>query len=106
MTDHRSRIVQRVVHSLEEHRDPDSLVHEWFDAERDVVIEATRATLEATGEDPSTSKLSETVERELVEGLRYPAAPSRGLLPWIYVHRGRSLVAAVLVLGVLAVLLI
>ena len=95
MTDHRSRIVQRVVHALEDTRDPDALVNAYFDAERDVMIEATRQTLEATREDVSDDRIAETLDRELMEALRYPARPDPGVLARLYVNRGRVAVGAV-----------
>ena len=48
MPDHRAKIVKRVMRSLEEATDPDRLVTEYFDAEHDIVVQATRETLEAT----------------------------------------------------------
>ena len=104
--DHRARIAERVVRSLDETRDSGSLVHDYFDADRDVLIEATRQTLEATREDASEARIADTLERELIDALRYPEPRRRGLLPWLYLRRGRVAGAAVLVAAVIGVLLL
>ncbi len=89
MTDHRTEIVKRVMRSLEETADPEALVTAYFDAEHDIVVEATRQTLEATGESVSEVMIAERVETELVEALRFPkGGAGGGLLPTLYVHRG------------------
>ncbi len=65
MTDHRTEIVKRVMRSLEETTDPEELVAAYFDAERDIVVQATQQTLEATGESVSQAVIAERVETEL-----------------------------------------
>ncbi len=94
MTDHRTEIVKRVMRSLEETADPEALVTAYFDAEHDIVVEATQQTLEATGESVSEAMIAECVETELVEALRFPkGGTGGGLLPTLYVHRGATAVA-------------
>ena len=87
MTDHRSQIVKRVMHSLDETQDPDALVWAYFDEDRKAVIEATRQTLAATREDASEAKVAEVVDKELLELLRFPVTRSGGLVPWMIMHR-------------------
>jgi hypothetical protein len=94
---HRDHLVRRVVHALEDTHDPDSLVWRYFDEERDVVIEAARQTLEATREDVSTEKVASVVDKELIEALRVPEHPRRGVAVSIYLHRGRAALATALV---------
>ncbi len=98
MPDHRAKIVKRVMRSLEEATDPDRLVTEYFDAEHDIAVQATRETLEATDEFVSDAVIAERVEAELVEMLRFPkGGAGGGLLPTLYVHRGAVAVASALV---------
>ena len=98
MTDHRTEIVKRVMRSLEETNDPAELVTAYFDADTDIVVQATRQTLEATGEAPSEAMIVERVETELVEALRFPkGGAGGGLLPMLYVHRGAVALATTLV---------
>ncbi len=105
MPDHRAEIVKRVMRSLEETTDPDQLVTAYFDAEHDIVVQATRETLEATGEFVSEAVIAERVEAELVEALRFPKGGAHGgLLPTLYVHRGAVAVASGLV-AVMSVLM-
>ena len=94
MSDPRARIVHRVVRSLEEGRDPESLVWAHFDADRDALVEATRQTLEATREDTSEARIQEALDRELIEALRYPPASGRGPLPHLWVRRGLAATGA------------
>lgn len=89
MTEQRTDIIKRVVRSLEDTRDPERLVWAYFESDREALIQATRQTLEATREDASEAKIEDALERELIEALRYPNTPSRGLLPRLWVHRGR-----------------
>lgn len=100
MTEPRDLIVQRVIQSLDAARDPESLVWQYFDADRDAVVEATRQTLEATREDTDPAKIAEVLDRELIEALRFPAEAPGGLLARLYVRRG--LVAGVGLLLALA----
>lgn len=97
MLDHHAKIVKRVMRSLEDTTDPDRLVTDYFDAEHDIVVQATRETLEATDEVVSDAVIAERVEAELVEMLRFPQGRSGGgLLPTLYVHRGAVAVASTL----------
>ena len=106
MSEHRDQIVKRVVHALEETRDPDSLVWSYFDEDRDVVIDAARQTLEATREDASYERVAAAVDRELIEALRFPPAIRGGLPARLYIHRAPvALAMLTLVLSVLFVLL-
>jgi hypothetical protein len=86
--DHREQIVKRVVHALEETRDPETLVWSYFDEDRDVVIDAARQTLDATREDSSSERVAAVVDRELIEALRFPTNAPGGPLAVLYVHRG------------------
>ncbi len=89
MTDHHTEIVKRVMCSLEETTDPEELVAAYFDVDQDVVVQATKQNLEATGESVSAAVIAERVETELVEALRLPkGGAGGGLLPTLYVHRG------------------
>ncbi len=98
MPDHCAKIVKRVMRSLEETTDPDQLVTAYFDAEHDIVVQATRETLEATDEFVSDAVIAERVEAELVEMLRFPKGGAGvGLLPTLYVHRGAVAVASAIV---------
>lgn len=98
MTDHRTEIVKRVMRSLEDATDPRELVSAYFDADRDIVVQATQQTLEATGESLSEAMIAERVETELVEALRFPKdGAGGGLLPTLYIHRGAVAVATTLV---------
>jgi len=96
LSDHHHQLVERVIHSLEETEDPDALVWTYFDQDRDAVIQAAVQTLEATREDADPAKVARTVDKELVEGLRFPVNPPWGLLQKMYVRRGR--VSALLVI--------
>lgn len=96
LVEHRDLIVRRVVHALEETRDPEALVHAYFDEDRDAVIEATRQTLEATREEVSPEKVAAIVDRELIEGLRFPVDRRRSLAASLYIHRGKAALAATL----------
>ena len=107
MSDDRAGIVRRVVRSLEETRDPERLVWSYFESDRDALIEATRETLEATREDTSPEKIEEAVERELIEGLRYPPVSGRGFLPWLWIRRRVAAACAVAIaLAALALVLL
>ncbi len=98
MQDHHAEIVKRVMRSLEETTDPDKLVTAYFDAEHDIVVQATRETLEATDEFVSDAAIAERVEAELVEMLRFPkAGAGGGVVPTLYVHRGAVAVVSALV---------
>ena len=98
ITDHRTEIVKQVMRSLEETTDPEELVSAYFDAEREIVVQVTQQTLEATGESPSRAVITERVEAELVEALRFPKGRAGGgLLPTLYVHRGVVALATTLV---------
>jgi len=106
MADHH-RLVKRVIHALDADQDPDSLVSAYFDEDRDAVIQAAVQTLEATREDADPERVSRTVDRELIEGLRFPPSPPGGILPSLYVHRRRAgLVGAILLLVVSAALIL
>ena len=97
MTEQRDQIVRRVVHALADDADPAELVREYFDADRSVVVEATRQTLEATGEDVPEERLAATVDRELIEALRLPPEAGSGALPSLYLNRRKvAVVSAVL----------
>ena len=87
MTDHHRQLVQRVIHALEEDRDPDALVWAYFDQDRDAVVQAAMQTLEATRENADPVKVSRTLDKELIEGLRFPSPPPGGILPTLYVRR-------------------
>ena len=101
MSDHHAEIVKRVMRSLENTVDPEELVTAYFDAEHDVVVQATQQTLGATGEHVSQTVIAERVEAEMIEALRFPrGGAGGGLLPTLYVHRGA--VAAVGTLVVFA----
>ena len=105
MPDHRAEIVRRVMRSLEETTDPDQLVAAYFDAEHDIVVEATRETLEATDEFVSDAVIAERVEAELVEMLRFPkGGAGGGILPTLYIHRGAVAVASTLVAATAALM--
>jgi hypothetical protein len=97
MADHHDLIVRRVVTSLEETNDPEALVWQYFDQDRDAVVEAAQQTLEATREDASRDRVEAAVDRELVEALRFPANPPGGIPASLYIHRGRvaALIATV-----------
>ena len=98
MPDHRAEIVKRVMRSLEDTTDPDQLVSAYFDAEHEIVVQATRETLEATDEFVSDAVIAERVESELVEMLRFPkGGAGAGLLPTLYVHRAAVAVTGTLV---------
>ena len=98
MPDHHAEIVKRVMRSLEDTTDPDLLVTAYFDADHDIVVQATRETLEATDEFVSDAVIAERVEAELVEMLRFPkGGAGGGLLPTLYVNRGAVAVASTLV---------
>ena len=105
MTDHRSQIVKRVMRSLEEAHDPETLVRAYFEDEREVLIEAARETLEATGEGTTYDKVSEAVDHELLEALRFPIDRRVGILPSLAIHRG-LVSLAVAILGALSALLL
>ena len=81
-------VTRRVITSLDEANDPDSLVWRYFDADRDAVIEATRQTLEATREDASVERVVAAVDKELIEALRFPARPPGGWVATLLVRRG------------------
>lgn len=108
MSEQRDAVVKRVMHALEDERDPESLVHAYFERERDVVLQAARQTLEATDEPTDAEHLAEVVDRELIEGLRFPTRPPGGLPARLYVHRRRIAAVvstlAVVVLGMLLLL--
>ena len=105
MLDHRAEIVKRVMRSLEETTDPDQLVTAYFDAEHEIVVQATRETLEATDEFVSDAVIAERVEAELVEMLRFPkGGAGGGLLPTLYVHRRAVALASTLVAATSVVL--
>ena len=104
MGDHRTEIVKRVMHSLEETYDPDSLVWAYFDRDRDAVIEAAQQTLEATREDASRERVEAAVDRELIEALRFPTNLRQGLLPRLYIRRGRVAAIAAVVIPALYIL--
>jgi hypothetical protein len=106
VSDHHHQLVERVIHSLEETRDPDALVWTYFDEDRDAVSQAAVQTLEVTREDPDPAKVARAVDRELVEGLRFPMNPRGGFLTSVYVRRGRTLAAVSAVLAALAALLL
>ena len=97
MADHHDLIVRRVVTSLEESNDPEALVWNYFDEDREAVIDAAQQTLEATREDSSRERVEAAVDRELVEALRFPVSPAGGLPAYLYIYRGRvaALLAAV-----------
>ena len=105
MSQHHHQLVERVIQSLEETRDPDALVWAYFDQDRDAVIQAAVQTLEATREDADPAKVARAVDRELVEGLRFPVSPPWGLLSRLYVRRGRASLLFI-VLATLAALLL
>ncbi len=96
MSDHHDLIVRRVVHALEESRDPDSLVWTYFDRDREAVVQAAQQTLEATREDASRERVEAAVDRELIEALRFPESSPGGVPAKLYVHRGRVLVGSLL----------
>lgn len=107
MPEHRDLIVRRVISALDETRDPESVVWSYFDADREAVLYATRQTLEATREKVDPVKISETLDRELIESLRFPAVAPGGLLPWLYVRRGPvALAITAFVTALLAVLVL
>ena len=106
MSDHHHQLVERVIHSLEETEDPDALVWTYFDQDRDAVIQAAVQTLEATREDADPSKVALAVDKELIEGLRFPANPPWGTLQKLYVRRGRASVLAVLLAVLTALVLL
>jgi precorrin isomerase len=107
VTEHRDQIVKRVVHALDERRDPNALVWAYFDEDRDVMIEAARQTLEATREDASMERVAAAVDRELIEALRFPPNPPRGLSMSLYINRGRAALATVVAtVGTLLALLL
>jgi hypothetical protein len=103
MADHHDLIVRRVVTSLDESNDPEALVWNYFDEDRDAVIEAAQQTLEATREDSSRERLEAAVDRELVEALRFPMNPAGGLPAYLYIYRGRVAAALAAVSAVLSV---
>ena len=105
MSDHHHQLVERVIHSLEETEDPEALVWTYFDQDRDAVIQAAVQTLEATREDADPSRVARAVDKELIEGLRFPVNPRWGLLQRLYVRRGRASVL-VLVLAILTALML
>lgn len=108
MTQQRDQIVKRVVQALDETRDPHQLVRAYFDEDREVVIEATRQTLEATRENISSERVAAAVDKELVEALRFPARRGSRALVSLYLNRGKATLASALVAGtaLLALLLI
>jgi len=107
VTDHRSRIVKRVVHSLEQTRHPETLVWQYFEGERDALVQATLQTLAATREDMPEETIEEAVEAELVEALRYPTHRPGGVLPALWVHRGAAATVGLLtILATLALVLL
>ena len=106
MSDHHHELVARVIHTLEETHDPDALVWTYFDQDRDAVIQAAIQTLEATREDPDPGKVARAVDRELVEGLRFPVNPPGGLLPTLYVRRGRVAGTLMVILAAIAALVL
>lgn len=106
MSDHHHQLVERVIHALDESQDEESLVWAYFDADRDAVIQAAVQTLEATREDADPAKVARAVDRELVEGLRFPTDPPGGLLPALYLRRGRVTALLTLLAAVAAVLLL
>ncbi|HKJ03026.1 MAG TPA: hypothetical protein VJ997_11245 [Longimicrobiales bacterium] len=106
MSDHHYELVQRVITSLEEGHDPDALVWSYFDEDRDAVIQAAVQTLEATREDADPARVARAVDKELIEGLRFPVNPPGGVLPALYLRRGRvlALLAVIVALAALVVL--
>jgi hypothetical protein len=106
VSDHHHQLVQRVVHALDDRQDPDALVWTYFDQDRDAVIQATLQTLEATREYADEAKVARAVDRELIEGLRFPSDPPRGLLPLAYVQRLPITAAAAFLASLLAALLL
>lgn len=99
MHEQRDQIVKRVVHALEQTHDPGELVRAYFDEDRDVVIEATRQTLEATREDVSSERVAAVVDKELIEALRFPVDARRGMSVALYLNRRKAAVASALVTG-------
>lgn len=106
MPDHHHQLVERVIHALDDSQDTDALVWSYFDQDRDAVIQAAVQTLEATREDADPTKVARTVDRELVEGLRFPDDPPGGFLPTLYLRRGRVASLLVLVATLAAFLLL
>ena len=99
MAEQRDQIVRRVVHALEETNEPGEIVRKYFDEDRDVVIEATRQTLEATREDVAPEKVAAAVDKELIEALRFPKDSKAGVAVTLYLHRGKAALASALVTG-------
>ena len=97
MGEQRDQLVKRVVHALEETHDPGSLVWRYFDEDRDVVIQATQQTLEATREEVSSEKVAAVVDKELIDALRFPTEPRTGFATTLYIRRGTVAVASALV---------
>lgn len=104
MVDHHDLIVRRVVTSLEESNDPESLVWQYFDEDRDVVIQAAQQTLDATREDSSRARVEAAVDRELVEALRFPTNPRGGFPAHLYIYRGRAATAVITLAALLSAL--
>ncbi len=89
MFENHHQLVERVIRSLDDTQDADALVWTYFDQDRDAVIQAALQTLEATREDADPARVARTVDRELIAGLRFPVDPPGGLLPTLYLRRGR-----------------
>ena len=106
MSQHHHQLVERVIHALDETQDRDALVWSYFDQDRDAVIQAAMQTLEATREDPDAAKVSRAVDRELIEGLRFPQDPPGGMLPALYLRRGRVASLLILIAAAAAFLLL
>ena len=103
MSSHSDVIVRRVVDAMDPSVRGESVVHDHFDRDRRAVIDAAMETLEATGESVPRQQIEQAVDREMIEALRLPDTVDQGLLPWMYIRRGRigaalALVAAALVL--------
>ena len=103
---HHHELVQRVIHSLEDSSDPDALVWAYFDEDRDAVIQAAVQTLEATREDADPARVARAVDKELIEGLRFPPNPPGGLLPALYLRRGQLAALFVVILAAAALVLL
>jgi len=99
-------LVQRVIDSLEDRHDPDALVWTYFDQDRDAVIQAAVQTLDATREDADPARVARAVDKELIEGLRFPENPPGGLLPTLYLRRGRVASLLVVLLAAAAALVL
>ena len=103
---HHHELVQRVIHSLEDSSDPDALVWAYFDEDRDAVIQAAVQTLEATREDADPARVARAVDKELIEGLRFPVNAPGGLLPSLYLRRGRVTALLLVIVAVTALVLL